>query len=138
MMTRSNIFRGLLGIILLGLGLSAGTVAYGAVINVPADYFTIQAAVNAASDGDTIQVAAGTYPEVGVYINKGIALVGSGTPTIDPPLEGTAVTFDGNGADSAVISGFTITGSTGGSGYGIVCFNGADPAITNNTISENN
>jgi parallel beta-helix repeat protein len=77
---------------------------------------------------------AGTYDE-GIYINKGIALIGIGTPTIDPPLDGNVVTFDGDGADNGTIFGFRITGATNGSG--IYCRNGADPFITNNTITGN-
>ena len=38
----------------------AGT-SFAATINVPADYTTIQAAVDAASNGDEILVAPGTY-----------------------------------------------------------------------------
>ena len=47
--------RGLLILILLV------TCADAATLNVPADYATIQAAVNAAAAGDTIQVQSGTY-----------------------------------------------------------------------------
>ena len=49
---------GLLPLALLALG---GGVAQGGVINVPGDYSTIHAAVQACPAGDTVQVAAGTY-----------------------------------------------------------------------------
>ncbi|MFH1961832.1 MAG: right-handed parallel beta-helix repeat-containing protein [bacterium] len=85
-----------------------------------------------------MSVAAGTYTEA-VYINKRIVLIGVGTPTIDvSTLAGdeNAVTFDGSGADNAVISGFRITGATGGLRNGISCKN-SSPTITNNIISGN-
>lgn len=44
------------------------------------------------------------------------------------------VVFDGVGGS---ISGFTITGGTGGDGYGIYCKSGANPTITNNVIRGN-
>lgn len=44
-------------------------------IRVPDDYPTIQEAINAASPGDTIQVAAGTYYER-VTVNKTVTLIG--------------------------------------------------------------
>ena len=106
---------------------------------------TIQAGVNVTNPNGTCHVAAGTYIET-VYIDKGIALVGAGTDqtTIDvSSLAGdeNAVTFDGDGADSASISGFKITGATesqvGYLGSGIHCKNGADPQIANNTIINN-
>ena len=75
-------------------------------------FTTIQAGVNACPVGGTVSVSAGTYNEA-VYVNKGIALVGIGTPTIDPP-SGNGVTFDGNATNNASISGFIITGATGG------------------------
>ena len=57
-------------------------------INVPADYATIQAAVTAAISGDTINVAAGTYPEGIVIINnKDLTIIGvttSSKPIINP------------------------------------------------------
>ena len=54
----------------------------GNVINVPGDQPTIQAAIGAASSGDTIQVAIGTYDEGSLVFNKDdITLSGSGTGT---------------------------------------------------------
>jgi len=40
-------------------------------------YATIQAAVNAAKDGDAVKIMPGTYAG-GVTVNKSVALVGSG------------------------------------------------------------
>ena len=47
--------------VLLGIGLH--TTVFGDIINVPGDQPTIQAAINAADDGDEIIVAPGTYFE---------------------------------------------------------------------------
>ncbi len=47
-----------------------------AVLLVPDDYATIEAAVNAADDGDTIMVGPGDY--AGCTVNKSVEIVGSG------------------------------------------------------------
>jgi hypothetical protein len=62
-------------------------------INVPGDQPTIQAAVTAASSGDTIIVAAGTYYEAGqIDIDKNLAIVGAGKDaTIIKPNHDTTV-----------------------------------------------
>ena len=53
-----------------------------AIINVPADAPTIQAAVNlAAPSGDTIQISAGTYVEQIQVVNKSLSIVGAGENT---------------------------------------------------------
>jgi hypothetical protein len=67
-------------------------------INVPSDYSTIQAALNAAIDGDTIAVKAGIYNE-NIVINKNIKLIGEFP---------TSIIVDGQGNGNAI----TITGGS--------------------------
>ena len=74
----------------------------------PCDYTTIQAAINAATAGDTITVAAGTYIE-DVVVNKAITLQGAGmeTTTIVATTGNTnPLTFN---TSNATVSGFHIT-----------------------------
>ena len=56
--------------VLIGLW---GCIAFGAEINVPADYPTIQAGIEAAENGDIVLVADGIYTGTG---NKNIELQG--------------------------------------------------------------
>jgi parallel beta-helix repeat protein len=53
----------------------------GRIITVPDDYATIQAAINAATPGDTVHVRAGEYAEH-VLVNKSITLEGENRVTI--------------------------------------------------------
>ncbi len=103
------------------LSLAAGGLctqaALAADINVPADFATIQAAINAAAPaGDNIIVAPGTYAESLDFLGKSIALSssgGSGSTTING--SGglfSAVTIIGSGVDTS-ISGFTIIAGPG-------------------------
>ncbi len=105
---------------------------------------TIQAAVNAASSGDVINVASGTYTEA-VSITKDLTIVGAGAlDTIikapaDLPSEGVIVNVNGSGV-RADISGFTIEGP-GSSGCGslmagVFVSNGAYADIHNATIKD--
>ena len=80
------------------------------ILNVPGDHATIQAAITAASAGDTINVAAGTYVET-IEISKDNLTIQS--VSRDP--EDTII--DANGADINVVniidcSGVTISGFT--------------------------
>jgi hypothetical protein len=80
-----KIFNFLLAVALvLSFSLVIATPVAADTINVPGDYSTIQAAINAADPGDTIQVAAGTYDEQ-VVINKNLTLQGVGDATIIKP-----------------------------------------------------
>jgi len=53
----------------------------GTIINVPGDVPTIQQAIDAASDGDTINIAAGAYPEALAITGKMLILRGAGAGT---------------------------------------------------------
>lgn len=80
------------------------------MINVPGDYTTIQAAINNANPGDTIQVAAGIYNEGSLVFNKDdIILIGSGavTTTIFTSSNTYGVSVP-SGVDNITIKDFTI------------------------------
>jgi len=61
----------------LALGLASALSGAAAVIQVPADYPTIQAAVNAAVSGDEIQIAPGVYTQQTVISHKNLTLTGA-------------------------------------------------------------
>ena len=120
----------------------AGT-SLAATINVPADYTTIQDAVDAASGGDVILVAPGTYTGTGDEVvstdGKAITIKASGTPeeTIIDGEGARRVVYcsSGEGPDT-IIEGFTITGGSNSYGGGIYC-SSSNPTITGCTISDN-
>src|SRR5258708_32830202 len=109
--------------------------------NVPADQPTIQAGINAASSGDTVLVAPGTYVENINFSGKAITLTSSGGPAvtiIDGNHNGTVVTFNHSETASSVLSGFTIQNGfqSGFFGAGITV-SAASPTITSNVIARN-
>jgi parallel beta-helix repeat protein len=81
------------------------TIMQPRTIIVPDDYSSIQAAINAAGDGDTIFVRDGTYSE-NVVVNKTLALLGENAQdTIINGSVKTAVAITSKGVN---ITGFTI------------------------------
>lgn len=107
--------------------------------NVPSEYSTIQAAVDAADPGDSIVVQKGTYRE-NIVIDKGIDLIGIGWPTIDGgskegDIDTVKIAYLGDKAGK--IEGFIITGGGKGSmGHGINIWD-SSPSIINNKITGN-
>ncbi|PWB55888.1 MAG: hypothetical protein C3F06_01855 [Candidatus Methanoperedenaceae archaeon] len=97
------------------------------------EYSTIQKAINASSNGDTILVHSGTYFE-NVKVNKKLTLRGIGNPVVDTGGSGSAITLSANGI---TLEGFTATG-----GYGNFYPNFPEAGIkitsSNNTLIGNN
>jgi parallel beta-helix repeat protein len=115
------------------------------------DYTTIQAAINSASNGDTIEVYSGVYPENVILNVEGIALIGinmelgTGTDTGYPVIDGggsddvlTIQRDDGVIFEDAVVSYFMITGTGTTSDAGIRIYLARDIEISYNEIYECN
>ncbi|MDD5454762.1 MAG: C25 family cysteine peptidase [Candidatus Ratteibacteria bacterium] len=110
-----------------GLGYASGKTFY-----IPKDFATLQEAINAAENGDTIEVAEGTYKGNINFKGKSITLTSDSANTvIEGTEEGSVVTIDSN----AIIRGFTITsGDIDCRGIYIIK---ASPTIENCTITDN-
>lgn len=68
-------------------------------------YPSITAALEAAQDGDTIEVHAGVYAETPLEITKTVQLIGIDNPILDAKGEGTALIIS---ADNVLFKDFTI------------------------------
>jgi len=73
-----------MALVSLLLGLAAATAALAADLYVPADYSTIQAAVNAAQSNDTIHIDAGVYAGQILISNKSLTLMGAPGAVLRP------------------------------------------------------
>ncbi|MFC1887977.1 T9SS type A sorting domain-containing protein [Candidatus Cloacimonadota bacterium] len=133
-------------------------------ILIPEDHSTIQSGINAATNGDTVLVAAGIYNENISFKGKEILLTSyfmlehdlqqvnetiiNGSSYADPDSAST-VTFCSNETGYSILQGFTITGGNGTtwidpqipnytwhSGGGVFIYY-ASPSIKNNIITSN-
>jgi len=104
--------RYLISAALIGVALCSATGSASAdTLRVPQDFPTIQSAIDAAPQGATVVVAAGSYRE-NLLILKPITLRsvrGARDTVIDGGSIGPVVVVRGTGAERVVISGFTIT-----------------------------
>ncbi len=102
------------GVLVEGAMVAAGAAAWPGqgrlprMLQVPREYATLQAAVDAARSGDTVLVAPGTYRET-VRLKSGIRLVGSGAWRTFLDGGGQPVKLvDFSGSRDVVIAGFTF------------------------------
>lgn len=135
--------------------------AFGATLNVPGGYATIDAAIGAAGTGDTVLCQPGTYTPAD-FMGKAITVQCASPPNCTIGCYGTEpfgfIFENGEGANS-VVSGFTIIGAMvapisctassptitdcvmrdndAGEIGGVYC-DGASPVINNCTIEDNN
>jgi hypothetical protein len=112
---------------------------FSATIQVPGDYPTIQEAIQATENGDTVVVAPGFYQENLNFLGKAITVKSSFGPilTIVSAAEADSVVRFGSGEGlDSVLEGFTLTnGKSQIGGAGIACENGSSPTIRKNIIT---
>ncbi len=97
------------------LVLSLASTSQSAILNVPGDYATIQAALTAASGGDTILVAPGMYLESLNFAGKTVALMsasGAAATTLRAPASSSApvISLSPGSSSGTLIRGFTLHG----------------------------
>ena len=154
---------GLGSIVLLFALAGAAVTANATVINVPNDFSTVQAGLNAAAAFDTVLVEPGTYLENLFLTDRPVVLTSRFMDDHDPQyiattiLDGSGSTFPPVGSvmlitqgndSSTIVQGFTITGGTGSEwvdehgfgtyreGGGILMAN-SSPVIQHNWIVDN-
>ncbi|MCD4653653.1 right-handed parallel beta-helix repeat-containing protein [bacterium] len=109
-------------------------------LTVPADYTTIQEAIDAAVSGDTVAVSPGTYTENLNFNGKAIELIGLQGYTatiIDGNNSGSVISLTNEEALGTLIEGFTIQNGNASYGGGILCTNQASPMISKCLIANN-
>lgn len=123
MLNKKIIIASVLLICLLASTASATTLNVGT----KEKYKTIQSAVNAAKNGDTIKVSSGTYKQRVYISNKKITIQGIKEPTVNG--------FDVENHGSATINGFNIVA---GNGYSGISLDSGKNVIQNNIIVAKN
>ena len=140
----------------LAVSLISMTPAQAETRLVPADYATIQQAIDDSNNGDVVVVEPGTYPENINFSGKNI-IVTSTNPDdsevvaatiIEGQAQRSVVIFENGETSEALLTGFTIKGGYGTKdttipeatylywGAGVCCVN-ASPTIKCNVITDN-
>ncbi|KAF5435526.1 CASH domain-containing protein [Candidatus Methanophagaceae archaeon] len=130
-------------VILIALSICVGCASAATYTVCPSgcNYTSIQAAIDAAEPGNTIEVYSGTYYEI-VNVTKRLILngvdTGTGKPVVDAGGSGSVIAFNANGI---TLEGFTVTNSGHRSGCryrdaGIMVTSNNN-AITGNNVNNN-
>ena len=113
----------------------ACTGLFATTINVPADQPTIQGAINAAVNGDSVLVQAGTYTENINFNGKAINVSSAKGPKvtiIDGNHAAAVATFTSGETKKSVLRGFTLKNGLGG-----VIISNSSPTVTQNLVTGN-
>lgn len=119
-----NLKRHIPAALTVALATTTTSLAFADTLNVPADFSSIQAAVDAASDGDTVKVRGGTYEEF-VVVDKQIKLDGRRSPLLVGSIDIQA--------DGVTVQGFDIIRELVDNGFAIQVV-GDDAKIRRNEI----
>ncbi len=120
----------------LALVAFTATLPAQAILNVPSQYPTVQIAIGAAQNGDTVLVAPGVYVGPVDFLGKDITVKGdqgASSTTIQGTGGSPVVTFASGESTSSVLEGFTLTGG-GASG---VFITDASPIVRDCRIAGN-
>jgi parallel beta-helix repeat protein len=138
---RRSVLLGWTALVFFGFTLRAQT-----TIHVPVDAPTIQSAIDAARNGDTVFVSPGTYNENLDFKGKAITVTTGATRfsdasavVVNGTADGPVVNFTTNEPPSSVLNGFTLQGGHSKSNMiaGGILISNASPTITNNIVSNN-
>jgi hypothetical protein len=105
-------------------------------VHVPADYPTIQSAIDAVPNGSIIEVSAGVWMEMLNLDGRSLTLIGEDplTTIIDAGGDGLVIDLDNQGSGT-LIEGFTITGGDAAWGAGVLVR--GQPTIRNCHVTHN-
>lgn len=95
---------------LAAMGMLTSSLAEAGTIRVPKDHPTIQAAIDAAQDGDTIAIAKGTYAPFVVSGRSGLRLKGKGKPVVDG--QGLDLPAVVDGSQDVTVDGLVLRNSS--------------------------
>ncbi len=133
-------------IIALIVVISSAVMLHARIINVPADYSTIQAAIDSSAYDDTVLVSPGTYMENINFNGRSILLASQfifGEDTsfisqtiIDGDSNASVITINGAEGERTGVCGFTVQNGQSFLGGGISCAN-SNPTISHNIIKNN-
>ena len=125
------------------------TICSGLIINIPVDFASIQAGIDAAVVGDTVLVQPETYFENINFSGKNITIASLFLTTQDDQYisqtiingsnSGSVVTFSSGEDHAALLIGFTVTNGNGSDniGGGIHCSDYSSPTLENLIIESN-
>ena len=108
-------------------------------IHVPADQVTVQAAIDAAANGDTVLIAPGQYNESIDFKGKSITVTGTsgqGGTSIAGPGGGPTVSFTSGEGPNSILTNLTIEGggATGTAEQAGIFIKASSPTLRNNQI----